>query len=138
MAQAESKKLPTEPPRLDLFPSLLLMTRGARRQRASNIARSMALLQAPEELCRREVQVKATEGGNSRTLCHWNALSSLYPTIVPALRKSMVNATTNGGCQDDLIATGTLGISGPLAQPLPALIAIQEFPNEVSVVANRC
>jgi hypothetical protein len=71
MAQAESKELPTEPTRLDLFPSPLLITRGTRRQRASNIARSMALLQTPEELCRREVQVKATEGGNSRTLCHW-------------------------------------------------------------------
>jgi len=88
--------------------------------------------------------VKATEGGKSRTLCHWpeifgwNALSSLYTTIVPALRKNIVNAMTNGGCQDDLIPTGTLGISGPLAQPLPALIAIQEFPNEVSVVAHRC
>jgi SAM-dependent methyltransferase len=43
-----------------------------------------------------------------------------------------------GGCQDDLKSTGTLAISGALAQPLPALIAIHEFPNEVSVVAHRC
>ena len=143
MAQAESGGLRTESPRLDLFPALLLTTVGARRQRASNIARSMALLQTPEELCRREVQVKAIEGDNSPTLCHWPDIwleraVLLYTTIVPALRKSIVNATTNGGCQDDLIPTGTLGISGPLAQPLPALIAIQEFPNEVSVVAHRC
>jgi hypothetical protein len=64
MAQAESGGLRTEPPRLDLFLPLLLMTGGTRRQRASNIARSMALLQTP-------VQMKPTEGGNSRTLCHW-------------------------------------------------------------------
>ena len=48
MAQAGSGALRTEPPRLDLFPPLLLTTGGTRRQRPSNIARSMALLQTPE------------------------------------------------------------------------------------------
>ena len=70
MAQAESGELRTEPARLDLFPPLLLITGGTRPQRASNIVRSMALLQTPEELCRREVQMKPTERGSSRTPCH--------------------------------------------------------------------
>src|ERR1700730_10205596 len=93
MAQAESGGLRTESPRLDLFPPLLLTTVGTRRQRASNIARSMALLQTPEELRRRDVQMKPPEGGHSRTLCHWPeigmkwaALTTHY--VVPALRRN--------------------------------------------------
>ena len=74
MAQVESGGLRTEPPRLDLLPPLLLITGGTRRERASNIARSMALLQTLEELCRRDVQMKPTEGGNSRKLCHYQEI----------------------------------------------------------------